>query len=774
MVPQNKGNSMTFVKRVTTGLPTLLAVFALVAIAPSSGAQEPTDASKVTLDRLFGSGDFFPEFPGRSRWLEDGSAYTSLERSEAGPGRDLVRIDAATGEREVLVSAAQLVPEGETRPLGIQNYEWSPDGSKLLIYTNSQRVWRFNSRGDYWVMDRETGALRQMGADRPESSLMYGKFDPSGERFGYVSKNDLFIEDVATGEVTRLTDDGSETIINGNFDWVYEEEFFMPLPADGWRWAPDGESIAYWQLDAEGIGVFDMINSTDSIYSFTIPVQYPKVGTQNSAARIGVVSADGGSTVWCDVPGDQRDNYIPRMEWSGNGDEVAIQRMNRHQNINNVMLCDAEDGSIRTLLTETDDAYLDAIDDWIWLDGDERMTWLSERTGWRHLYTVDRENGEFTPITSGDWEVVNVELIDEDRGWIYFNASPENATQRYLYRVPLEGGDPVRLSPADQPGTHTYSISPDGSFAIHTYSTITTPPVVSLVSLPDHEVLRVLVDNARLNETLAALDRGRTELFQVDVGDAMLDAWIMYPPDFDSNLKYPVFFYAYSAPFAQTVLDRWDFGNFGWHTMLTKQGYIVASVDNRGTPGPRGHDWRKAQYRKTGRVNSADQAAAARVIAERPYVDASRIGMWGWSGGGAATLNALFRYPEIYSTGIAVAAVTNLENYDTVYMERYMGLIDENPEDYFEGSAINFASGLEGNLLYVHGTGDDNVHYQNAEQLINELIKHNKYFTMLAYPNRSHGIFEGPGTRKHLFTYMTRYLNENMPPGGVPQDAPSD
>jgi dipeptidyl-peptidase-4 len=570
--------------------------------------------------------------------------------------------------------------------------------------------------------------------------------------------------------VKRLTDDGSETIINGNFDWVYEEEFFMPLPADGWRWAPDGESIAYWQLDAEGIGVFEMINNTDSIYSFTIPVQYPKVGTRNSAARVGVVRVDGGATVWCDVPGDERDNYIPRVEWSGNGDEVAIQRMNRHQNTNHVMLCDADDGSMRTLFTETDAAYLDAIDDWIWLDGDERMTWISERTGWRHIYTVDRESGELDPITSGDWEVVNIELIDEDGGWIYFNASPDNATQRYLYRVRLEGGDPVRLSPADQPGTHTYKIAPGGRFAIHTYSTLTTPPVVSLVSLPDHEVLRVLVDNARLNETLAALDRGRTELFQIDVGDAMMDAWIMYPPDFDPNLKYPVFFYAYSAPFAQTVLDRWDFGNFGWHTMLTQQGYIVASVDNRGTPGPRGRDWRKAQYRKTGRVNSADQAAAALKLNERPYVDASRIGMWGWSGGGGATLNALFRYPEIYSTGLAVAAVTNLENYDTIYMERYMGLIDENPEDYFEGSAINFASGLEGNLLYVHGTGDDNVHYQNAEQLFNELIKHNKYFTMLAYPNRSHGIFEGPGTRKHLFTYMTRYLNEHMPPGGVPQD----
>jgi dipeptidyl-peptidase-4 len=750
-----------------------LVAFAFLAIASPSAAQRAADPSTITLDRLT-SGEFYPRFVGRSRWLEDGSSYTTLERSATGAGRDLVRYDAVTGERDLLVSASRLVPRGATGPLDIEDYQWSPDGRRLLIYTNSRRVWRFNSRGDYWVLDLDSGSLHQMGADRPASSLMYGKFDPSGERFGYVSENDLYVEDVVTGDVTRLTRDGSETTINGNFDWVYEEEFFVPLPADGWRWSPDGESIAYWQLDAEGIGVFDMINNTDSVYSYTIPVQYPKVGTRNSAARVGVVSAGGGVTVWCEVPGDLRDNYIPRMEWSGNGDEVTIQRMNRRQSTNQVMLCDASDGSIRTLLTETDAAYLDAIDDWMWLGGDERMTWISERTGWRHIYTVDRRGGELAAVTSGDWEVVSVELIDEDGGWVYFIASPDDATQRYLYRVSLRGGDPERLSPEDQPGTHSYSISPNGAFAMHTFSTLTTPAVTSLVRLPDHEVLRVMEDNARLRETIAALDVGRTEFFQVDVGDALLDAWMMYPPDFDPSLEYPVFFYVYGSPFDQTVVDRWDFLYFGWHTMLTQQGYIVASVDNRGTPGPRGRDWRKAQYRKLGRVNSADIAAAARVISERPYVDASRMGIWGWSGGGQTTLNVLFRYPEVFSTGISVAAVTNLRNYDTIYMERYMGLLDENPEDYRDGSALNFAGGLEGNLLLVHGTGDDNVHYQNAEQLINELIRHNKHFTMLAYPNRSHGIYEGRGTQTHLFTSMTRYLNEHLPPGGVPRESTGD
>jgi dipeptidyl-peptidase-4 len=761
---------LTCARKALVGVTVALATTAAVAgAALAQEAEQEARPGAITLERLHRSRDFLPDLFGPARWLSDGTAYTTLERSESGAGgSDIVKYDAETGGREVLVSARRLVPEGGSRPLSIEGYEWSADGSKLLVYTNSRRVWRFNTRGDYWVLDLEAGALRQMGADRPESSLMYAKFDPAGERLGYVSENNLYAEDIASGEVVQLTADGSETIINGNFDWVYEEEFWMPLPADGWRWSPDGERIAFWQLDAEGIGVFQMINNTDSIYSFTIPVQFPKVGTPNSAAKIGIVSSRGGEAVWCDLPGDLRDNYVSRMEWSGNSDEVALQRENRRQNENRVMLCDARSGAMRTLLVETDEAYLDPVDDWTWLDGDRHMIWVSERSGWRHLYTVSREDGELEPVTSGEWEIIEVEQIDEKGGWVYFYASPETATQRHLHRTRLDGsGEPQRLTPEDQPGTHRYRIAPGARFALHTWSSFGVPATTELVSLPDHRSLQTLVDNARLKETLAQVDQGEFEFVQVDIGEAMLDAWIMYPPDFDPTKRYPVLFYAYSAPSSQTVVNRYDIGTYPWHLMLTQQGYIVASVDNRGTPGPRGRAWRKAQYRKMGRLNSADQAAAAKKIAERPYVDSSRLGIWGWSGGGGVTLNVMFRYPEVYSTGMAVATLTDLRNYDTIYMERYMGLPRENPEDYEAASPINYARNLEGNLLIVHGTADDNVHYQNAEMLINELIEHNKHFTMLAYPGRSHSIYRPPGTRLHLFTYLTRYLNENMPPGGV-------
>jgi len=744
-------------------------------LTPASVTAQEGDPASVTLERIYESADFRGDYFGQARWLEDGTFYTTLEPSEAViGGLDLVRYETESGVRTIIVSASLLLPEGRDRPLGIQGYEWSPDGSRLLIYTNSRRVWRQNTRGDYWVFEMDGYGLHQIGADRPESSLMFAKFDPTGERVAYVSEHDLFVEDVSTGEVTRLTDDGSDTLINGTFDWVYEEEFF---DRDGFRWSPDGSSIAYWKLDAEGVRDFLMIDNTDSLYSYTVPVEYPKAGTTNSAARVGVIPSSGGGTTWCDVPGDPRNNYIPRMEWSGNSDEIVIQRMNRLQNTNQVMLCDAATGATRTILTETDPSYLDAVDDWQWLDGDEEFTWVSDRTGWRHLYRVSRDGGKVRDVTDDgdDWEIVGVLRIDEKGGRVYFTASPETATQRYLYRSRLNGrGDAERLTPDGEPGTHGYNISPNARYAIHTWSSFGTPPVTELIRLPDHEVIRSLVDNRGLMETVEALDRGDHEFFQVDIGDAMLDAWIMYPPDFDPSLQYPILFYGYSEPWGQTVLDAWGGGNYLWHLMLTQQGYIVASVDNRGTPGPRGRDWRKALYRKIGQLNVADLSAAARIIIDRPYVDAERVGTWGWSGGGEMALNLIFQYPDVYGTAIAVAAVSHQQYYDTIYTERYMGLPDEAWDDYVAGAPVTHAKNLQGNLLIVHGTGDDNVHYQNFEVLVNELIRHNKHFTMLAYPNRSHGIFEGEGTRLHLYTEMTRYLDENMPPGGIPLEGPSD
>lgn len=721
------------------------------------------DPSLLTLDRMFSSREFFPQRVAGTRWMDDGKSYTMLEESKTIPGsEDIVVYDIQTGERNVLVPAEKMIPEGETKPLSIDNYGLYPQQNMLMIFTNSKRVWRRNTRGDYWVINLKTGTVEQLGKDFPKSTLMFAAFSPDFTKAAYVCEHNLYVENLSDHKITPLTTDGSETIINGTFDWVYEEELGM---RNGFRWSPDGKRIAYWQLDAEGVGVFYLINDTDSLYSKVIPVQYPKAGTTNSAAKVGVVSADGGETTWFNVPGDPRNNYIARMEWADNSDEIIIQHLNRLQNQNDLVLGNVETGFVKTIHVETDKAWLRAIDDLKWFDNGAEFTWLSERDGWQHVYKISRDGKTQKLMTPGDYDVISVELIDDVNNWLYFIASPDNAAQRYLYRIKMDGASqPVRLSPEDQSGTHNYSITPNVEYAIHTFSNINTPPLTEIVSLPDHKAIRVLADNAELKEKYAALKKKPVEFFKVTIEDgAVLDGFKILPYNFDPAKKYPVLFFVYGEPAGQTVLDRW--GRSLWHLYLAQQGYIIISVDNRGTPAPRGREWRKCIYKKVGILSSADQAAAVREIIKWPYVDADRIGIWGWSGGGSSTLNAMFRYPDLYKTGIAVAPVPDERLYDTIYQERYMGLPSDNAEAYRLGSPITYAHQLQGNLMVIHGTGDDNVHYQGTERLINELVKNNKIFSMMAYPNRSHGIYEGPGTTRHLYGTMDWYLKNNLPAG---------
>ncbi len=714
-----------------------------------------------------------------------------LESSAAGKGAlDIVRYDAATGARTVLVSAQNLTPPGASSPLVIEKFDLSLDGQRLLVFTNSERVWRSNTRGDYWVFDLKSSKLRKLGGDAKPSTLMFAKFSPDATRAGYVRENNIYVEDLAEGRITQLTRDGSQQIVNGTFDWVYEEELFC---RDGWRWSPDGKRIAYWQLDTSGVKEFRMINNTDGLYPKIISFPYPKAGEMNSAARAGVISVSGGKTQWFEMPGNPRDFYLPRMEWAANSDEVIIQQLNRLQNTNVVMLGDVHTGKVNPILTEKDDAWVDiawgSIDwdkqglargDVEWIDHGARFLWTSERDGWRHIYSVSRDGKDIKCITPGDYDLISVErVVEQDReitgGWLYFSASPENATQKYLYRVRLNGSGKVeRVTPADQAGAHNYDISPRGDLAIHTYSAFNKVPVTDVVRLPHpsavrfpyHTVERALLDNKELQERLARLKPVAQEFFRVNIGEGIeLDGWMLKPPDFDPKKRYPALFHVYGEPWGQTVLDGWGGGQMMWHRMLAQQGYVVLSVDNRGTPAPRGRVWRKSIYRKMGIRNSLDQANAVRAILKWPFIDSTRIGVWGWSGGGSSTLNAMFRYPDLYQVGMSVAPVPDIRYYDTIYQERYCGLPQGHPEEYKQSSPITFASQLKGHLLVVHGTGDDNVHYQGTEALINSLVAANKPFTMMAYPNRSHGIHEGAGTTRHLYELLTRFLNEKLLPG---------
>ncbi len=737
---------------------------ALVLLAVPLSAQQASD--DLTLERIFASGDFASDRFGPARWLTDGSGYTTVEPSGVVRGLDIIRYDPESAARTILVDARRLIPEGQDQPLILEDYEWSDDGTKLLIYTNSQRVWRVNSRGDYWVLDLESDRLQQLGGDSEESTLMFAKFSPQADRVAYVQANDVYVERLSDGEITKLTEGGSPTLINGNFDWAYEEEFGI---RDGFRWSPDGERIAYWQSDASGVKDFILINNTDSLYPRLTTIPYPKVGETLSAVRVGVVSAAGGETVWADIPGDPQNNYIARMEWAASSDEYTVQHLNRPQNTNQVMMVDASTGAARTIFTDRDAAWVDVVDDMLWMDGGERFTWVSEKDGWRHVYVVSRDGSDETLVTPWDMDVESVQLIDDEGGWLYFIASPDNAAQRYLYRSRLDGrGEPERLTPAADSGWNAYQLSQDGAWGFQTHTAAGTPYSVHLVSLPAHDRVRTMMDNERLRTAFSALDRGEREFFQVDIGDAVLDAWMMKPPDFDPNKKYPILFHVYGEPAGQTVVDRWGGGRDLWHLLLTQQGYLVASVDNRGTPAPRGREWRKSVHGDIGSLASADQAAAARIITSWDFVDEDRVAIWGWSGGGSMTLNMMFRHPELYHTGMSVAPVPDQLLYDAIYQERYSGTLEEHADGYLRGSPIHHVDGLDGNLLLVHGTGDDNVHYQGSERLINAMIERDKEFTMMAYPNRSHGIFEGPGTTLHLYRLLTRYLNENLPPGEAP------
>ncbi len=728
----------------------------LLLLSSSARAQLP-DRLAEELERIFQAREYRSRSFGPARWIEEGRRYTTLEPAASGEGRDIVTYETATGARSVLVEAPALKPKGRKEPLEINDYRWSDDRGKLLVFSNSQRVWRQNTRGDYWVLDLETGKLQQLGAKRPEASLMFAKFSSQGDRVAYVSENDLYVEDLETGNEVRLTQDGSPTTINGTSDWVYEEEFGL---RDGFRWSPDGRHIAFWNFDSSGVRDFLLINNTDTLYPEIQRIPYPKAGTVNSAVRIGVIKSSGGEPRWIDIPGDPRNNYVARMEWADD-ETLVLQHLNRLQNRNDVLLANVFRGKVRRALRDQSNSWVEVFNGLRWLEGGNSFLWQSERDGWRHLYRVEKETRKMRLITRFEADVISLLGRDPREEWVYFTASPKSATQVYLFRARLDGtGAPERITPDDQPGTHSYQLSPDCRWAIRTYSRFDQPPVIDLVALPRHESVRTLEANTELRSQILDRNFPPVDFLRLEIEEGLeLDGWIIRPGNFDPSKQYPLLVFVYGEPAGQTVQDRWGGDRMLFHRALAEARFIVASIDNRGTPAARGVAWRKIIYGTVGDLSSSDQAAAVRHLLDTyPYLDPDRVGVWGWSGGGSNTLNAMFRFPDVFQVGVSVAPVPDQQLYDTIYQERYMGTPQDNAEGYRIGSPINFAEGLRGKLLIIHGTGDDNVHYQGTERLINRLIELGKDFDMMSYPNRTHGISEGAGTRLHIYSLIARYL----------------
>lgn len=701
---------------------------------------------------------------GAMTWLRDGERYSCLEKNEQTGGTDIVAYRAKDNMCEVIIPSSMFMDKTTGKQIPVRSISWSEDNQKVLIYNNTKQVWRYDTKGDYLVLDLKDGAIYRLGKGLPESSMMFAKFSPDGSRVAYVSDNNIYVEDITSAKITQLTHDGSRTIVNGTFDWVYEEEFNC---RDGFRWSPDGSHIAYWQSDTEGTGVFDIINNVDSVYAGVIHFPYPKAGTTNSAVKVGYVPSAGGETTWIAIPGDSRNNYIPRMEFIPETNELFIQQLNRPQNTNKVWIARIGNVAADNIFTDTDAAWLDTNDNVQWLKDNQYFTWESERSGWRHLYRVSRDGKEIQPVTKGDFDYISSVGTDVQKGLVYFISTPDNFTQRYLYSAELFGnGEVTRLSPANESGQHHYNMSPTGKWAVHTFSNVSTPSVIDMVSFPKHRSIRMLQENATARKQYAGLGLNSKEFIKVKSGNLTLDAWMIKPVGFDASKKYPVIIEVYGEPGSATVQDVWGNGDL-WNQYVANQGYIVVSIENRGAKAPRGREWRKCIYGEVGTFAAEDQCRGVLDMAKQyPFIDKSRIGITGWSGGGSQTLNSMFRYPEVFHTGIAIAFVADQRLYDTIYQERYMNTPQNNPEGYRKGSPISYAAGLQGNLLLIHGTGDDNVHYQNCEMLVNELVKQGKMFSQISYPMRSHGIYEREGTTLHLRKSMAKYWLEHLPAGG--------
>ncbi|HEY3381063.1 MAG TPA: S9 family peptidase [Vicinamibacterales bacterium] len=691
------------------------------------------------------------------RWVDGGQAYEAVERDAAG-AMEIVRYDPATGARSVVMTAAHLTPPQLGKPLAFDDYRANSDGRRILFTANARRVLIRKTAYDCWVLDRTDQSWRRLGGES-KSGLLFAKLSPDGTRAAYVRDNDLYVEDVKTSAVTRLTIDGSGHIINGASDWVYDEEFSL---RDGFDWSPDGRQIAYFQFDQSGVPEFALINYTDSLYPVITRYPYPKAGQTNAAVRVGAVSATGGATRWVKAPGNPRDIYIPRMAWAGNSQELVLQHLNRLQNTNTVLIANVATGDVKEMFRDHDDAWVNINESFVWLEKGARLLFVSERDGWRHAYAVSR-NGQARLVTTQPFDLMSIAGVDEDGGWLYFIASPDNATERSLYRARLDGsGKTERVTPAGAGGTHSYTMSPDCRWAFHNHSAFDSPGEADLVRLPGHQVARVFQDNADLKAKVAPILAGRTEMLQVDIGDGVkIDGWLIRPSNFDPSKKYPIVVNVYGEPAATTVNNSWGGAARILAATLADDGYLIASFDNRGTPAPKGRAWRKIIYGEVGVLASKEQAAAVRALAaSHSYVDLSRVGVFGWSGGGSMTLNLLFRSPDLYKVGVAGAPVPDQSLYDSIYQERYMGLPQDNPDGYRNGSPITFAEGLQGKLLIIHGSGDDNVHFQGTQRLLNRLIDLNKQFSFMEYPNRQHGI-----SGVHLETLRYGFLEQYLPAG---------
>ena len=705
-------------------------------------------AAPLAVHTIWGSREFASDLVELS-WMKDGKAYTTVDEDASG-NTDLYRVDAVTGAKQLLVRGADLVPAGGGHPVTIEEYRFSGDASKLLVFTNSVRVWRENTKGTFFVWD--LAARRLIPVSAKPGYQQFAKFSPDGRRVAFVRDNNIYVTDLASGAETALTGDGGDNVINGTSDWVYEEELDL---RDAFRWSPDGSRIAFWRLDQSAIRPF-YLQDFDSLYAPLVPVRYPKSGTANSEVKIGVVEVGTGRTSWVDL-GPDRDIYVAAMDFAGSPDEIWLTRLNRHQNRLDLVLADAKSGASRVIMTDRDSAWVDANQPH-WIAGGKQFLFLSEREGYDQVYLFNRDGSLVRRVTPGGWDVFELLGADEQAKALYFTGAIDGPLTRPLLRVGLDGTGLTRIS--TEPGTHAVEFDPTFTRYVDTYSRAGVPPVQTL-RRANGTLVRTIADDAKLAAQVTALGVNRPEFITIRTADGVeLNAWVIKPKGFDPSRRYPLLMNVYGGPGSQTVTDSWGGPNYLWHQLLAQDGYLVASVDNRGTGG-RGARFMKMTYLHLGRYETADQIAAARWFATQPYVDPDRIGIWGWSYGGYMASRSMFLGRGVFKAALVVAPVTDWRFYDTIYTERYMRTPGENASGYDESASLAYADSLKGSLLLVHGTGDDNVHFQNSVRLAERLEGANKQFDMRIYPNKTHAI-AGGNTRENLYGLFTVWLKSHL------------
>lgn len=717
----------------------------LIMLAVFSAASFAQDVKPIEFEHLF-DGTFSPNSVQNVRWMNDGDYYSATKENK------IIKYHMVDGTEQVIFDGNNFEGTDDETPFQIQGYQFSADEKKLLLKTDVEQIWRRSTRENYYVYDIQNESLSKLVQSGEKQQ--YAELSPAGDRAAFVRENNLYWVDLATGSVTQITEDGAfNKVINGAADWVYEEEFGF---AKAWFWSPEGNKIAFYRFDEERVQEFFMTGWGD-LYPEKISFKYPKAGEENSIVSIHVYHLNSGETVPMDV-GEEPNQYIPRINWTKDNNLLAIRRMNRLQNTMDLLFANASTGDSEVIMTEKSETWLDVNDDLYFLQNGEQFITTSDRDGYNHVYLYNMEGKQLEQVTSGNWDVTDLIGHHEKTYRLYYVSTEESPLERHLYNIRIDGKKKNKLS--KEKGWHRINMSRDFKYYIDTWSDFNKPPVVTLYRDNGRKV-RTIEENKALSTKLNEYAYREKEFMNFEVNGTTLNAYMIKPVDFNKSKKYPVLMYVYGGPGSQTVTRSFGSGQRPmWHQYLANQGYIIVSVDNRGTGG-RGRDFKKQTYKWLGKYETEDQIAVAKKLAALPYVDADRIGIWGWSYGGYMSSLALAEGNDIFSAVVAVAPVTDWRFYDTIYTERFMQTPQLNPEGYDAGSPLKKAGQIKGNYLLIHGTADDNVHYQNSVKMMDALINADVDFETMIYPNKNHGIYGG-NARHHLYRHMSNFILENL------------